>query len=33
VVFGIAWTGFLILWWFTGLPLGTDAPLTYVPQK
>ncbi len=23
VVFGIAWTGFLIAWWFSGLPLGT----------
>jgi aminobenzoyl-glutamate transport protein len=31
VVFGIVWTGFLLLWWFSGLPLGTDAPLRYVP--
>lgn len=31
IVFGIAWTGFLLLWYFSGLPLGTDAPLHYLP--
>ena len=31
LVFGIAWTTFLLVWYYTGLPLGTDAPLHYVP--
>ncbi len=31
MVFGVVWTGFLLAWYYTGLPLGTDAPLHYVP--
>ena len=31
LVFGVVWTGFLLAWYYSGLPLGTDAPLTYVP--
>jgi len=31
LVFGVVWTGFLLVWYYTGLPLGTDAPLHYVP--
>jgi aminobenzoyl-glutamate transport protein len=31
VVFFLVWTGFLLAWYFTGLPLGTKAPLHYVP--
>jgi aminobenzoyl-glutamate transport protein len=31
VLFFLAWTGFLLLWYATGLPLGTGAPLNYVP--
>jgi aminobenzoyl-glutamate transport protein len=31
VVFGLVWTAFLLLWWASGFPLGTDAPLRYVP--
>ncbi len=31
IVFGIAWTGFLLLWYLSGFPLGTDAPLHYLP--
>ncbi|MCU0689194.1 MAG: AbgT family transporter [Phycisphaerales bacterium] len=27
IVFGIIWTGFLLLWMATGQPLGPDAPL------
>jgi aminobenzoyl-glutamate transport protein len=28
---GIAWTALLVLWYFTGLPLGPTAPLTFAP--
>lgn len=31
IVFGVVWTGLLLAWYYTGLPLGTDAPLHYVP--
>ncbi len=31
IVFGVVWTGLLLAWYHTGLPLGTDAPLHYVP--
>jgi aminobenzoyl-glutamate transport protein len=31
LVFGLLWTGFLLAWYFSGLPLGTDAPLHYIP--
>jgi aminobenzoyl-glutamate transport protein len=31
VVLGIAWTALLVLWYFTGLPLGPAAPLTFAP--
>ncbi|MFZ4574978.1 MAG: AbgT family transporter [Phycisphaerales bacterium] len=33
VVFGVLWTGFLLLWYASGFPLGTDAPLRYVPAN
>jgi len=33
LVFGIFWTAFLLLWYYSGLPLGTDAPLHYVPAS
>lgn len=33
VFFGVLWTGFLVLWWFSGYPLGTDASLTYLPPQ
>jgi len=28
---GIAWTALLLVWYFTGLPLGPTAPLTFEP--
>jgi aminobenzoyl-glutamate transport protein len=31
LVFGVVWTGFLLAWYYTGLPLGTEAPLSYIP--
>jgi len=31
LVFGLVWTGFLLVWYYSGLPLGTDAPLHYLP--
>ena len=31
IVFGVVWTAFLLAWYFIGLPLGTNAPLHYVP--
>jgi aminobenzoyl-glutamate transport protein len=31
VVLGIVWTLLLVLWYFTGLPLGPSAPLHYAP--
>ncbi len=32
VVLGTLWTAFLLVWWLTGYPLGTGAPLEYVPS-
>jgi aminobenzoyl-glutamate transport protein len=29
----VAWTGFLVIWWFAGFDLGTGAPLIYVPGR
>lgn len=31
IVFFVAWTGLLLIWYFLGLPLGPDAPLHYTP--
>lgn len=31
LVFFVVWTGFLLVWYMTGLPLGTDAALHYTP--
>jgi aminobenzoyl-glutamate transport protein len=31
VVLFVAWTGFLLLWYWSGFELGTQAPLRYVP--
>jgi aminobenzoyl-glutamate transport protein len=31
VIFIIAWTAFLLLWWALGIPLGLQAPYTYPP--
>ncbi len=31
IVLGVLWTTLLVFWYFTGLPLGPDAPLHYVP--
>ncbi len=31
IVLGVVWTALLLLWYFTGIPLGPDAPLHYVP--
>ncbi|MFN0011970.1 MAG: AbgT family transporter [Phycisphaerales bacterium] len=31
VVFGIAWTGFLLAWYYAGLPLGPNSPLHVSP--
>ena len=28
---GVAWTALLVVWYFTGLPLGPTAPLTFAP--
>lgn len=33
VVFFLVWTGFLLVWYVTGLPLGPDAPLHYLPAN
>ena len=33
IVFGLIWTGFLLLWMLVGAPLGPDAPLFYSPLK
>jgi aminobenzoyl-glutamate transport protein len=30
-VFGIIWTAFLLVWYWSGQPLGPDAPLSYIP--
>jgi aminobenzoyl-glutamate transport protein len=32
LVFFVVWTAFLIGWYFLGWPLGTEAPIHYVPQ-
>jgi aminobenzoyl-glutamate transport protein len=31
LVLGLLWTLVLVLWYFTGMPLGPDAPLHYIP--
>jgi aminobenzoyl-glutamate transport protein len=31
IVLGLVWTAVLVLWYFTGAPLGPDSPLHYVP--
>ena len=28
---GVTWTALLVVWYFTGLPLGPTAPLTFAP--
>ena len=33
VVFFLAWTGFLLVWWSAGWPLGPEAPLGYEPPR
>ncbi|MEY3144165.1 MAG: hypothetical protein RLY21_2658 [Planctomycetota bacterium] len=33
VVFGVLWTLFLLAWYWSGFPLGTDAPLEYIPSR
>jgi len=33
VCYGIAWTGFLLLWYYTGFDLGPGSPLAYVPAE
>jgi len=30
-IFALVWTGFLLLYWYIGLPLGIDASYEYVP--
>ncbi len=30
---GLCWTGFLLVWWLTGIDLGPNAPLSYLPLK
>ena len=32
VVFGVLWTAFLLAWYWSGYPLGTEAPLVYIPS-
>ncbi len=32
VVLFVAWTGFLLVWWVLGIPLGVQAPLHYEPR-
>lgn len=29
---GLCWTGFLLVWWLTGIDLGPSAPLAYTPK-
>jgi aminobenzoyl-glutamate transport protein len=31
IALGIAWTALLVIWYFTGLPLGPMAPLEFAP--
>lgn len=33
IVFALTWTGFLLLWYFSGMDLGTKAPLEYIPAQ
>jgi aminobenzoyl-glutamate transport protein len=33
VVFGVLWTAFLLAWYWSGYPLGTEAPLEYLPTR
>lgn len=33
IVFALTWTGFLLLWYFSGMDLGTKAPLVYIPTQ
>jgi aminobenzoyl-glutamate transport protein len=33
VVFGVLWTAFLLAWYWSGYPLGTEAPLVYFPSQ
>ena len=33
IAFAIAWTGFLLLWYLFGIPLGPQAPLDFVPPS
>jgi aminobenzoyl-glutamate transport protein len=33
VVFFLAWTAFLLVWWSAGWPLGPEAPLAYEPPR
>lgn len=32
IVLGLVWTAMLVLWYFTGAPLGPDSPLLYLPR-
>jgi aminobenzoyl-glutamate transport protein len=32
IALGLLWTALLVVWYFTGAPLGPDSPLHYVPQ-
>lgn len=32
IVLGLLWTALLVVWYFTGAPLGPESPLLYVPQ-
>ena len=31
IVLGIIWTALLLAWYFTGMDLGPEAPLHYIP--
>ena len=33
VIFFVIWTGFLVVWYFAGAPVGVDGPLYYVPTE
>jgi aminobenzoyl-glutamate transport protein len=33
IALGVMWTAFLLVWYFTGAPLGFNAPLDYIPAK
>jgi aminobenzoyl-glutamate transport protein len=32
IALGLLWTALLVVWYFTGAPLGPESPLHYVPQ-